>query len=113
MPGWLPSEITYVSGKLSTKVISMGSKIGTLFEWAKENNASVDLQQNGIDLSLPVKIPKPRSRPAKIYPLKQVIASFTDGLANVYPGNHIQLSIFNKKNAFMSVTMTVQFAQMF
>lgn len=106
MPGWTPQKIVYTKGTLTAQVQSTGSKTQTLFEWAKENKATINIKTNGIYVAMTTAVPK-RDIPKKIYPLKEVIAEMVDRLSNVYPGNHITLGEFASKGVFTQVSLTV------
>jgi len=106
MPGWTPTVITYAGGTVSASVQTLASKTEELNEWAKQNNATVDIQQNGIYVHMNID-PARRTVPTYIYPLKSVLAHFIDRLSNVYPGNHLKLGTFDNKGVYSDVPITI------
>jgi hypothetical protein len=106
VPGWQITDIQYSKGILSAEMQSQGSKTEELFAWAAGNNAEVKIQQDGIYLNLPIKLPN-RAAPTFIYPLKQVIGVMVDRLANVYPGNRINLSENSNQGMYQQTNITI------
>lgn len=109
MPGWLPENINYLKGTLTTTARSSGSKIQDLFYWAKQNNVKVNIEPQGVFLTIKVPVNN-RPVPTKIYPLDEVVANIVDNLSTIYPGNHVTLGQFQKKGDYTQVTMTINFS---
>lgn len=106
MPGWIVTQIAYSSGAVTASVLSSGSKVEVLMNWAKQNGAVIDIKQNGVRVSF--KVPtKPRSAPTKIYTLRDVFATLIDRISDVYPGNHLQLAEPKSKGMYQEAIVTI------
>lgn len=106
MPGWIIQKIDYTKGSIIASVTSKGSKIENLIDWSNSNGVKVDITPKGIYVETSFTVPD-RSAPGNIYPMKQIIGSFIDKLANVYPGNHLQLGDFAKKGVYTDTIITI------
>lgn len=109
MPGWTVKKIEYSQGTWYASVISNGSKIENILEWTKENDINTEIKQDGIYLSKSVSLDN-RPTPDKIYPMKDVIATFVDRLSDIYPGNHVTLGEFVHKDVYTDVVFTIDLA---
>ena len=108
MPGWMPANIKFSKGTgLAVLVKSTDSKVEDLYAWAKGHDATIDIQADGIYVMMDITVPN-RAIPNKIYPVKQVIASFVDKLAVVYPGNHLRLGSFKRRGEVTLVPITIE-----
>ena len=108
MPGWTMNALDYSNKKLSVSVTSGGSDVASLEDWVKNNNATIEIRQDGIYVIM-LFSGSNRLMPKNIYPIKDVIATLIDRLGNVYPGNNMQISTFNNKGAYTDVSITVNF----
>lgn len=107
MPGWYVKNLNYVNGVMVANVQSPGSKLDNLFTWAKINNANVNLQKNGVVVTIALPLVK-RSRPENIYQFKRVLASLIDRLATVYPGNNLRIGNFTNKGSYWTITVSIR-----
>lgn len=105
-PNWSPQKIKYENGLLTATMLSYGGTVETLFDWAKINNATVDITPKGMNVNFSATLPG-RSQPKQIFPLNQVMAKIIDKLETVNPGNTLKLSSISKTNEFSSVTITI------
>lgn len=105
-PGWVPVSIKYSNDLLRSSVKSGGTSTHALFNWAKQNNATVDIQADGVFVNLTLANEK-RPVPTKIYPLKEVLSQMVDSLATVYPGNHLTLGEFKTLGPYTTVDLTI------
>lgn len=108
--GWVPVNVTYTKGNVVALVQSSGNTTKALFDWAQQNNGSIEIKTNGMYVNLGFTLAN-RPVPKTIYPLKQVIGIFVDRLASVYPGNHLKLGEFSPKGPFTEVVLTVDVAE--
>lgn len=109
MPGWMPKVVTYSNGSLSATVVSNGTKTATLRAWANDVGATFDVKNTGIVVNMSFTVPS-RPVPINIYPVKNVVAALLDKLANVYPGNSLQLGEFANKGVFTDASLTISLA---
>jgi len=109
IPGWMPVEIKYASGNLSALMRSQGVKTEDLLKWAKNNGATFNIRPTGVFLYIDTHLPR-RPPPRNIYSLKEVLSRLIDKLAEVYPGNNLQLSEFENRGAYTGVTLTITFS---
>lgn len=109
VPGWSPASVLYSKRNFSALMQSAGSKTEVLFDWAQQNHIASSIKSDGIYLSEDVNLPN-RPIPSKIYPMKEVLATFVDRLANVYPGNNLTIGHFVKKEGgvYTSATLTIK-----
>jgi hypothetical protein len=108
IPGWAPDAIDYSKGKYHVLVHSSGAKTDLLFAWAKQNYASVEVQQDGFYLSWESRILN-RAPPAKIYKLDEAIGTLVDRLSDVLPGNHLSISGTIDKKSYLEMQVTINF----
>jgi hypothetical protein len=106
MPGWTIKDINYSNEAVTASVVSRGGKTEDLFAWAATQHITVNLKKDGIEITTSITVPN-RSKPTKIYGIKDVIALFIDRLATVYPGNHLTLSDVTSKGKFKDVSITM------
>jgi hypothetical protein len=106
LPGWNVNSVQYANGNMVATVKTAGSKIKTLFNWVKNNNAKAIIKADGIDISLNINAPR-RNSTMQIYPIQEVIAKLVDKIALVYPGNNLSLAFVNK-GSFTDVKITIQ-----
>lgn len=106
IPGWQVTKVEYAKGSVTSTVESTGGKVQDLITWASNNHASVSIQSNGIFVSMSFSLPT-RPYPQKIYPVKQVLATFVDKLSTVYPGNHLKLAAFDNKGVYTDVAISI------
>jgi hypothetical protein len=106
MPGWSVNEIDYSHGMTTILITSNGSNIQTLQEWANHNGMTIDVNGKGIALAQTISLTN-RPVPSNIYPLKDTLIKFVDGLALVYPGNHLTLGNITNKGAYSSITIKI------
>ncbi|HLB42956.1 MAG TPA: hypothetical protein VJN02_08965 [Gammaproteobacteria bacterium] len=106
MPGWTGETIKYANGSVSALVKSGGSKIASLSKWAQTNGAAIEIKSDGIYVTMAIPLAN-RARPQKIYSLRDVMARFIDELANIYPGNRLQMGVFSSKGVYQDVTFTI------
>lgn len=106
LPGWIPTNISYQPGTFRATVQSNGGRVEALFNWATINNASVDLLPSGVFVNLSSQIAN-RPIPKKIYTLKDVMGTFVDRLASVYPGNRIKISEMVNRGSYTTMLFDV------
>lgn len=107
LPGWQPKEVNYSNQTSTIALQSSGRRIESLMRWAEKNRVGIDLQAKGIFAVIKFKFPN-RERPTVVYPLKNTIARLVDQLASVYPGNHLKLENFDKKDKVTTVILTIE-----
>ncbi|MBV9576284.1 MAG: hypothetical protein JO149_06640 [Gammaproteobacteria bacterium] len=108
MPGWYPDKIFYSHGGIMAQVRSTGGSIENLHIWAKNNKATVIMQNSGFAISLMIDVEN-RSKPQMIYPLKKTIEAFIDKIAQITPGNNLRLKDFSMKDPFSTVDFSISF----
>lgn len=106
MPGWSPVQVEYSKGNLTSSVTSDGGRIENLTQWTGANGGKLDIKQDGIFVTLPVKVPN-RPAPTKIYSLRETIGRFIDNLAGVYPGNHMDVSQIVSRGNYTDMTFSI------
>lgn len=109
MPGWIPAHFSYIQGKLTVTVQSTGGSTHELFQWAKDHDATLSIQQEGVFILMDTKVTN-RPVPKTIYPVKQILGTLIDRIAAVYPGNNLKLDAFDNKGVFTDVAVTVNLA---
>lgn len=108
IPGWGPATLDYTNGTLTSSMKSSGGTVESFFNWAQRNGKQVTVQKQGFFIVDPLNIAN-RPVPKDIYTIKDVIGTFVDRLATVYPGNHLDIGEFAKKDAYTEVFITVKF----
>lgn len=106
VPGWTTKHVEYGRPNVTATMVSEGGEVRDLMNWAEKNNMAVTIKPDGVYLSRMLRLEN-RRFPAKIYPVKDVIATFIDKLSKVYPGNHLKLNDFESKGVFTNVQVTV------
>ena len=99
MPGWVPKTIVYEKGIMTAGVISGGSKVEALFQWANRNGLMVNIRKEGFYVAIGLNVKK-RPRPSQIYPIKDVIANFTDRLSKQSILECMTLADFSNKTVY-------------
>jgi hypothetical protein len=107
LPGWNVKSVKYIHNNLNVTVMSQGGKVEDLFAWAKNNKVNMFIRKSGIFLSTYVAATK-RPIPTTIYSTPKVIARLVDKLAEVYPGNRLELGEFINKGVFTQVLVTIR-----
>jgi hypothetical protein len=109
IPGWFPNKLSYNNGSLLASVRSNGGRTNTLFTWAKNNNANVQIASDGMYVQLMSKL---NNRPATttVNELKEVIASLIDRLSYVLPGNPLKIGASENKGQYIQTAITISFA---
>ena len=110
MPGWIPKSFNCGQGSVVASVMSTGSPIEKLTEWASENDYTVAIRQDGIYVAASFNTPN-RLVPKSIYSTKAVLADLIDKLLIVYPGNHVQLGDFVNKTVYTQINLNIAFDQ--
>ncbi|HSW70183.1 MAG TPA: hypothetical protein VLI69_08560 [Gammaproteobacteria bacterium] len=111
IPGWLPYSVDYSLGILRAKLKSSGEKINILYQWAATNNAKLQIESDGIYVSLPVTAIS-RVNVATISPLQQVIAEVLDRISTVLPGNNMRLGVSIDRGRFFETQLTISFSNL-
>jgi len=109
IPGWRPVEIIYERGTAKANVVTRGAKVQTLFDWARLNNAKIDINTTGIEVSKQILLAN-RPNQTMIYELNDVIATLLDRLQNVYPGNVLKLAATVTKGSTRSTVVSLDFS---
>lgn len=107
IPGWRPKVVVYSNGTLTAALDSKGAKTSILYDWAEQNGATISVTPEGIFANVKQHF-TPRSRPTAIYKINRVIADLVDNISTVFPGNHITLGVFDKKEVYTTVPVTIQ-----
>jgi hypothetical protein len=108
IPGWTPVSLTYSENEMKAQVRSSGAKVSMLYGWLEENNAKLQITDQGIFVSMPIVVAK-RSTDLTISPLQDVIAELLDRLSNVMPGNSLKLGAIVNHGQFFETELTVNF----
>jgi len=108
IPGWDPVNFVYSSGNINVKVVSRGMRTNVLMNWAKNNNATINISQNGYSLSKSILIGT-RVPPTEIYDLKEVIGNLIDKISYVLPGNALKVESIVPKNKFKEASISISF----
>ncbi len=106
IPGWVAKHIEYARPNVTATMVSDGGEIRDLMSWAEKNDMAMVLKPDGVYVTKMLRLTN-RHFPAKIYPVKDVIANFLDRLSKVYPGNHVKLNDFENKGVYTDVQVTV------
>jgi hypothetical protein len=93
---------------MKAQVRSSGAKVSMLYGWLEENNAKLQITDQGIFVSMPIVVAK-RSTDLTISPLQDVIAELLDRLSNVMPGNSLKLGAIVNHGQFFETELTVNF----
>jgi hypothetical protein len=108
IPGWDPVNIMYSGGMANVKVVSRGMRTNVLFDWAKNNRATVNITTTGYSLSKSLLLGS-RLPPNSIYDLKEVISNLIDKISYILPGNSIKIDNIVNKNKFSEATIAINF----
>lgn len=107
IPGWQIVTMDYANGQLRAGLMSQGGRTNLLYDWARQNNAAVDITTNGIYL---VTSQNFSSRyPVTISQLNRVMATIVDALSYVYPGNNLTLKEAQDKGKYIERQFTINF----
>ena len=108
IPGWFPDGIEYNNGVLRVSVKSNGARTDMLYEWAKKNNAAIEILPDGFYLVISPRFFN-RPVPMTINRLQNVIADIVDRLSYVLPGNPLKIGAFVDRKAFIETVLTINF----
>lgn len=106
VPGWTAKHVEYARPTVVATMISDGGEVRDLMSWAEKNDMALTIKPDGVYISKILHLTN-RQFPAKIFPLKDVVANFIDRLSKVYPGNHIKLNDFENRGVYTNVQMTL------
>lgn len=106
MPGWSVKEINYNKGVVKAVVMSRGAQVEDLMGWANKNRATISIETSGIYVVMNIPMLN-RLQPRNIYSLNAAMARFIDHLANVYPGNRLQVSSIVNKGAYKTINFSI------
>lgn len=109
IPGWWPESIEYANGSLRAAVKSKGVRTNVLFDWAKTNNATVEVLPDGFFLQMNM-MPIKRPPPTTINRLKNILADLVDRLSYILPGNSLKIATFADRRTFTEAALTVNFS---
>jgi hypothetical protein len=108
IPGWFPDSIDYAAGSLRAAVKSDGGRTNTLFKWAENNNADIQINQSGIYINLNEHL-NDRLPPTTIHDMKEVLANLIDRLSYVIPGNPLTLGTSENRGQYIETSITIDF----
>jgi hypothetical protein len=107
IPGWTVRAVNYQAGTLIAQLQSNGYKIQSLIAWFQaDHTIKIEVKPNGIFLYKTLTFNN-RPIPSAIYPLQQIVANLLDNLANVYPGNIMQIGDYTNVSSFLTSTLTI------
>lgn len=106
IPGWELEKVACKGQDIQAKMISLGSEVESLVDWANKNGMTVSMAGEGIILSTKIAV-KERPKPREIYPTLDVMARFIDNLQKVYPGNHLKLTQPRTKANFIQYVVDI------
>lgn len=105
--GWYPVNISYARGTLQASMTSQGGTVEQLLTWAARNGKEVKIEKAGFSLTEVFPLPN-RDKPKEIFAINDIIATFVDRLAKVYPGNNMDIGDFSNKPSYTEVFITVR-----
>ena len=105
-PGWFPDSISYSNGKVVASMKSLGARTQVLFDWARRNNATVDVMPTGFFVTLSFMQLK-RLPPRQIHAIKDVLGNLIDRISYVLPGNNITLTPGLDKGKYVEVGVSL------
>lgn len=105
-PGWYPETLVYSNGKVVAAMKTQGVRTNVLFEWAKKNNATVDILPTGFFVTFSF-TQLNRFPPTQIHEVKEVVGSLIDRLSYILPGNNLALSATANKGRYSEVNLTL------
>lgn len=109
IPGWFPASVQYSNGVMQANVKSLGMKTSILYTWSDKHNAKIQIQQDGIYLTLTASSLQNRAEPASITSIQQVIAEMIDRLSTVDPGNNMTLGPVINRGKFSEQQIVITF----
>lgn len=111
IPGWVPASVNYAENEMRIKVISSGALLNVLYDWARMNNAALQIAPEGVFLlqTLPA-VSRPETH--TISPLQQVVAELLDRMTTVLPGNHLKLGPLVERGRFLETQLTITFTNL-
>lgn len=90
MPGWSLKSMEYSNNNLTASVVTPGSKVQVLEDWAEKRHAFVEIKSDGIYVTMTLQLElRPITR--DITSLQDSIEKFIDRLISVYPGNNLRI----------------------
>lgn len=107
IPGWKVNNAMYSKNGIGAYVLSLGSNVEELMDWAKENKAVVKIDPKGIMLISGTNL-KSRSMMREVYPAKEIIARLIDRLSKIIPGNVMSLKQAQEKGVYIVVPMDIK-----
>lgn len=109
IPGWTPVGVIYKNGIMSTAVKSQGVRTNTLFSWAENHRASIAVKPDGFYVNMTLTV-LTRARPTYIYKIEDVLATLTDRLSYILPGNSMTVGESTTKGKFYRTQVTINFS---
>jgi hypothetical protein len=111
LPGWHALSYDYANGSIRATVKSMGARTNTLFDWAKNNDAAVDVTPTGffIDKQTGPFVNRPEIH--TIIQLQSIVANLLDRLSYVLPGNNMRIGAYTNKGKYSETEITITFSQ--
>jgi hypothetical protein len=109
LQGWFPESLNYGSGVLVADMRSMGARTNELFNWAKNNRATLNLNTGGFYLTMNTSFVN-RQPPRNIYPITQVVANLIDKISYIIPGNNVGVAAPLDKGKYKEVVITIGFS---
>lgn len=106
IPGWQLENVASKGQDVQAKMMSLGSEVESLVDWANKNGMTVSIASGGVILSTKMNV-KDRPKPREIYPTLDVMARFIDNLQKVYPGNHLKLTEPRTKANFIKYIVDI------
>lgn len=108
LPGWYADIIEYSDDVLRISVKSYGARTNLLYEWAKKNNASVEIASNGFYLIITTGFTN-RMTPTTISSLDSVVTTLLDSFSYILPGNTLGVGAVVPKGRYAERQLTISF----
>jgi hypothetical protein len=108
-PGWKLNNISYDGTNYILQFTINGGSIVQAQAWAKQNNVDLELQENGVTLTIPSNL-KNRSQFKVIYPLEQVIGLLVDNINRILAGKNVTFSDITTHDHYKEATVTINFS---
>ncbi len=106
IPGWRPTGLEMTNNSMRVNVRSLGARTDLLFEWAKKNNATIDVLQTGFVIVMNLNFAN-RPTPTSLYRVNEVIANLTDSLSYIIPGNNMAVGVVANKGKYLERPVSI------
>lgn len=108
IPGWKPESVDFENNKLRALVRSQGVMTTMLYDWAKKNNATIEISTIGFYVVMDGVFAN-RRPPTNVMVLNKQVATLLDNLSYLFKDNVLTVGELTTKGRYGERELTIKF----